>query len=153
MKQEENKNKVQSRREFFKNVAQKTLPMLGFVFIGGTSKNICAKDITPMSCKGCYNSCNSTCVHSESKRVGCPNNCWNSCYGECYQSCTATCELSCVGGCGNSCQGNCQGTCQGNCRGDCMGTCMTSCQGSCKDTCSGSCFKSCAGSSKLENNG
>ena len=80
-------NKIQSRREFFKNAAKSVLPILGCMMLPGS---IMAHEIVseeaPQSCNGsCYGLCN------------------NSCRGYCSQGCTGTCSGSCKATCQSQC--------------------------------------------------
>lgn len=93
-KQEE----IQSRREFFTNVAKQTLPILGVVLLTSTPLRTLAENSTPST------SCNGTCS--------------GLCEG--CRSCQGTCSGLCEG-C-RSCQGTCSGLCEG-CRGSCSGSC------------------------------
>ena len=97
MEKENNKEEIQSRREFFKKATRKTLPIVAL--IAAVKLPFFAKSATNHS-TGCY--------------YGCINSCY-SCIGTCLGTCT-----SCIGGC-FSCIGTCVGTCTGTCMGSCMG--------------------------------
>ena len=105
----ENKN-LQGRRDFFKQAANKTLPLLGIMTL--ISNPIIAHTIkkVPTNCSG--SSCSSTC------RTTCETMCGKSCTGYCRS------------GCDNSCAGSCKEGCAVGCKGGCHGTCSTSCKGS-----------------------
>ena len=103
---------LQSRREFFKNAAKATLPILGALLV--SSNSLIAKAINDDA--GYCSHCNSNCTNG--CRTGCHRGCGNNCYvncegythkyhpsGEC-----ATCKYNCAG-----CQGQCSGTCSGTC--------------------------------------
>ena len=72
---------LQSRREFFKNVAKGSLPILGAMMLANTPTIIQAKE-APMGCTG-------------------------TCYGSCKNGCQG-CQYTCAGTCKNSCKGTCQ---------------------------------------------
>lgn len=89
MEQKERNEEVQSRREFFKNAAKATLPILGAVLL--TSNPIVAK-ATETTVSGCGMSCKFSCV--------------GNCSGGCRTSCSGTCDTTCRGGCKNyACKG------------------------------------------------
>lgn len=75
--------KLQSRREFFKNVAKATLPILGIAFL--IDNHIIANTTEAWNCK---NSCSSTC--SGGCTGGCSKTCLGSCSGSCSDSCTSS---------------------------------------------------------------
>ncbi len=94
---EEKRNELQSRREFFKNAAKKTLPILGALVLAGMPSVLRASE-TELGCKygcstGCYTSCNYTCKST------CRDTCKGSCRETCKYTCTGTCKNSCRGGC------------------------------------------------------
>ena len=112
MENGENKN-LQGRREFFKEVAKKALPILGAVTL--ISNPVIAKAIESESsdCKygctyGCYNTCNQSCL--------------GSCKGTCQGACTITCKETCKGTCDHGCAISCRGTCSNTCLGSCVGS-------------------------------
>lgn len=90
-------NELKNRREFFKEAAKKTLPILGITVMAvavPTMLQSCKKEI---SCNGCSGSCS------------------NSCAGSCVNNCAKVCSGSCTGSCWN-CTGTCEGTCWGKVR-------------------------------------
>lgn len=92
--------KLQSRREFFKEAAKQSLPILGAIILSAFGfHKINAAEIE------CY--CTS---------------CVGSCSGDCYSSCLNTCQYTCNTGCYTTCKGACVGTCQGTCSGSCSGS-------------------------------
>lgn len=98
----ENKNEeIQSRREFFKEAAKKTLPLLGAIVIANIPLKSFAKSEKVEWCD-----------------YGCDKGCLQSCYGSCSESCKGSCD------------GRCGGYCGGNCSGSCLYSCGTSCHSS-----------------------
>lgn len=97
MKQNEKKEELQSRREFFKKAAKSTLPILGAIALAGAPSIVKAAEEAM--------DCNYSCSYS----------CSNSCRGDCYGGCRGGCS----GACSYSCQNTCKGSCQGSCRGGC----------------------------------
>ena len=77
----ENKEKLQTRREFFKKAAKRALPILGVILLAGTPSIMKAADITPMDCN---------------------NSCKGSCAGGCNNGCYTSCAVGCKGGCHSS---------------------------------------------------
>lgn len=85
----ENKNEeIQSRREFFKDAAKKTLPILGAVMLANLpfgAKAVDKKEAT--DCLG-----------------GCDYDCYNTCSGRCGQNCSNSCLYGCMWKCSGSCK-------------------------------------------------
>lgn len=100
---EEKRNELQSRREFFKNAAKKTLPILGALVLASSPLMSIAKN-----------------AESEVE-TGCD---WGCTYG-CKGSCGRVCSFGCTNSCAGECSGGCKATCQGTCRGTCSGTCSS----------------------------
>lgn len=101
------KNETQSRREFFKEAAKKTLPILGMAVMA------MAFPSTLQSCKKIS--------------LGCDDVCTNAC--------KTTCKTTCVGGCSGSCSNACTGCgiqCSKNCSTSCFNTCKSGCGTNCK---------------------
>ncbi len=96
--------KLQSRREFFKNAAKSSLPILA----GALLANV---PIISNAAK-----------HSMNCDYYCSGGCTNGC-GGCDSSCKGECTWTCSGSCKEYCTGGCQGTC----RTECYGTCKTQC--------------------------
>lgn len=94
------KEELQSRREFFKKAAKGALPILGAIVMAGTPVFVKAAEKTPTECTGCS----------------------YSCYHNCYSGCDRTCYGTCKGTCQESCKGTCRGTCSGSCSGGCYYT-------------------------------
>lgn len=99
MKEENKKEEIQSRREFFKEAAKKGLPIIGAVAL--MSNPMIAKAVTSDEELGCDWGCSGRCT---------------SCSGSCYGSCSGGCS-----GCTNSCKGGCVGYCSGGCQTGCTG--------------------------------
>ena len=97
-KENNKKEEIQSRREFFKQAAKSVLPILGTVAL--MSNPIVAKA-------------------AESEPMGCNYSCSGGCSGSCSSSCGWGCSGSCKGGCGG-CKGACTSSCS-SCTGTCKG--------------------------------
>lgn len=113
MKNEE-KNEIQSRREFFKNAAKAALPILGAVVLSKLPVMANSSEESSTYCSSCNSSCTNGCRNGCSR--GCGNNCSVGCQGNTHKyhpsgDC-ATCKYYCAG-----CSGKCSGTCSGSCVG------------------------------------
>ena len=91
---------LQSRREFFKTAAKKSLPLLGIV-VGLNMLAACEKD---------------------NENEGSSNSGSSGSGSGCNGSCTSKCSSSCTGGCSSGCKNNCVG-------GSCKEMCIHSCKG------------------------
>lgn len=102
MKKVNQKEEVQSRRDFFKKAAKTALPILGVALLA--SNPIVAKAAeTSMNCNyGCAGTCSG----------GCSGTCTYSCIMACFDNCVNTCHQGCQG-----CKGSCEGTCRWGCQG------------------------------------
>ena len=96
--EQQKKDEIQSRREFFKNAAKKALPIIGAVALMNN----------PVIAQA---------VNKES--MNCENSCYGSCYGGCYYTCKDSCDSSCKDSCNLSCLGSCVDTCKGTCKDTC----------------------------------
>jgi len=115
---ENNKEENISRREFFKKSAQKLLPILGVVALGGS--NILS------SCMKVEDEVSGTPdVGGGGSNTGCSG-------GNCTGTCYAWCKTACVDTCGNNCTALCRSGCGGNCTGSCSSGCSTTCLTTCK---------------------
>ena len=103
MKKQNQKEEIQSRREFFKKAAQTALPILGVTLLASNPVVAKAAEKIVNNESGCYWGCSYTCT-------GTCSSCTGTCLG-----CTGTCT-SCTGTC-TSCIGTCVGTCVGGCWG------------------------------------
>ena len=94
---------LQNRREFFKEAARKTLPILAAVALPSLLQS-CDKDLwtDPTNCP-----------------FDCTHGCQSNCKGSCSSSCTKQCGDSCLGKCTGACKGSCGTACSLNCRGKC----------------------------------
>lgn len=92
--------KKQTRRQFFKEAAKKTLPVLGAAIL--MSNPIIAKADEKESL-GCNYGCAGTCSNN------CTGTCITGCYTQCYTACFTSCQGSCKGGCKETCSGSCRG--------------------------------------------
>lgn len=115
-----NKNEeLQSRREFFKQAAKKTLPIIGAIAMMSLPVYSHANDerIASSSCDTCSYACGGSCS--------------SGCSGVCRQGCKTSCALNCnnqsssnpCGSCSNACYSSCSGGCRGNCAGSCSSGC------------------------------
>lgn len=104
MENQNKKEEIQSRREFFKNAAKKSLPIVAAAMLASTPLISKAAE-TSMGCNdSCYNGCSVNCT--DGCKIGC-----EGCHGNCQGSCKGGCE----GSCKNTCEGSCRGYCGGNC--------------------------------------
>ena len=97
MKEKKQNEEIQSRREFFKEAAKKTLPVIGAIALASTPIFAQAAECDPTDCNG---------------------NCSYGCGRQCSTSCSNSCAGSCSGACKGYCQGGCKGSCYGSCRGN-----------------------------------
>ena len=87
-------NKIQSRREFFKNAAKSVLPILGCMMLPGSiMAHEFVSEEAPQSCNGsCYGLCTTTCTNGcKGQCKGCKGSCENGCSGGCSRECTSSC--------------------------------------------------------------
>lgn len=98
MENQNKKEEIQSRREFFKVAAKKALPIIGAVAL--LSNPMIAKAVEKET-TNCRNAC--------------ADDCAGRCEGSCYSTCKGTCEGSCLKGCKTSCYGTCDSTCTASC--------------------------------------
>lgn len=101
---DENREELESRRQFFKKAAKAALPILGAALLSNV----------PLITKA-----------AESGGEYCEYGCSYSCSGSCAGRCTGTCSGGCKGGCGGACSYSCQNTCKGRCQGSCSGGCSS----------------------------
>lgn len=98
MKMEKNnREELQSRRQFFKKAAKRTLPILGAIALANVSQFVQASN--PLAVNECT----------------CANNCQSGCGGGCCDHCSLSCSESCKGACTGGCKGGCGTYCKGNC--------------------------------------
>lgn len=90
---------VHSRREFFKRVAKKVVPVLALT----TVALIIPENVEATGCS----------------RADCYGKCWDACHLNCSGGCHQNCS-SCKGTCSGRCQGGCQGSCKSGCDGSCQ---------------------------------
>lgn len=109
MDNQNDKNKLASRREFFKKAAKKTLPIFGVLLLTSIPVNLTAKKIQVSDCQEmCQFGCRSGCT-------GCTGKCLGVCKG-----CESNCKVTCTGWCKGDCSGGCKGTCDSGCKDDCQ---------------------------------
>lgn len=79
------KEEIQSRREFFKNAAKGVLPILGAMLLAGSPAIVKAASKVPMGCSddGCSYTCSTSCQ--------------SECRGYCKYGCSNTCKGTCSG--------------------------------------------------------
>lgn len=90
------KNKLQNRREFFKQAAKKALSILGLAVMA---------------------------VAAPSMLQSCKKESVNHCVDACTNACKTTCRTTCVGSCSTQCTTGCKGSCKTGCGGNCKGFC------------------------------
>ncbi|WP_418551682.1 Cys-Xaa-Xaa-Xaa repeat radical SAM target protein [Prevotella sp.] len=90
MKKGNVKNSIQSRRDFFKNAAKTTLPILGAIVLANIPIIGNSSSKKAMSCE-----------------TTCSGPCRGNCHGQCVDTCRGKCDTSCSG----TCQGGCKFTC------------------------------------------
>lgn len=106
MKENEDKNEeLQSRRDFFKQVAKSVLPILGGIALFGFPVNGLSASESPEEGEG------------EDTEMGCNYGCSGVCKGSCGRECSFGCTNSCSGSCSGACKGSCYGNCKGGCGG------------------------------------
>lgn len=117
-KEKEQKEQILNRREFFKDLGKKVLPVLGAIAIASTPLKVMAKPTEAGGCLfwcsgSCSGTCEGTCTNfcSQVCEKWCNGKCVNGCKG-----CTSSCASYCAGGCHDSCINGCTGTCLANCR-------------------------------------
>ena len=96
MEEENKKEEIQSRREFFKNAAKKGLPIVAAIALAGMPT--VANAVESTTCKyGCVDGCADSCLTSCKTKCDslCHDVCINTCKGECKGGCKDTCETSC----------------------------------------------------------
>ena len=92
------KDKLHSRRDFFKIAKKKVLPIIGLTMMINVPGIVNASK-TPMDCA-----------------YGCAASCYGGCFTACSNNaCRTNCQHTCSGGCDRTCQGTCSGTCYGTC--------------------------------------
>lgn len=144
---------IVSRREFFRKIAQSTLPVIGAILVSNLPMTIKAMESHEASSyQVCLNNCLDSCIGDCSGRckTTCSGYCSRECADFCISSCSGGCRTSCSG-CGDQCSSSCQFTCKnscvgcsGSCQNTCGGRCSYSCEGACVSLCSGSCVSSCS---------
>lgn len=93
-----NNNDLQSRRQFFKNVAKAALPIIAGVLMSSAPQIV--KATSPMGCElGCYGGC----------KTGCQGRCKYSCSGGCNDNCAVSCSRTCKRICSDNCYKACTG--------------------------------------------
>lgn len=112
MANKNNKEELQSRRDFFKKAAKAVLPIVGAVALSGLPLSSLAKD-------------------TDNPETYCDWGCTNSSSGSCGRSCSYGCDGSCAGSCDGSCKGACSRSCSYSCSSTCRGTCSGGCSGGC----------------------
>lgn len=96
MEKKDQKEELQSRRDFFKKTAKGMLPVLGAIVLAHAPILSYAED--------------------NDGEMGCDWGCYGGCKGGCGRVCSYGCTNSCSGSCSGACKGGCQGSCKGGCR-------------------------------------
>ena len=107
------KEEIQSRREFFKNAAKAALPILGVALLASNPMVAKAADNLSTYCDHCNSNCTNGC------KTGCQRSCGNTCAEHCEGYTRKLGPASC-GWCDGLCAG-CSGKCSGQCSGSCAG--------------------------------
>ena len=81
-----------SRRNFFKQTIQRTLPIIGAIAF--TNIPIITKAVSIDCNGGCYNTCNNGCLGT--CKTSCLDTCKNGCRTTCNYSCSKTCKGSSI---------------------------------------------------------
>ena len=99
MSKKTRKEELQTRREFFKNAAKCTLPIIAGIIIT-TMPQVTNATKTIMGCElGCYSSCLKSCKERcQGCQGGCNTHCAVSCDKKCNTICSDNCYKSCTGG-------------------------------------------------------
>ncbi len=118
MEEKKKKNEeLQSRREFFKKAAKRTLPFLGAVVFGP------AISLTTMTSCGC-DGCEATCM----------DDCDSACTGGCYTSCSGMSTDSSCSACSSSCSGSSTRSTCSSCSDSCSNSCIGGATGNSNDS-------------------
>lgn len=140
------KRQLQNRREFFKEAAERVLPVLGLALIVPTPfLTTCTKEPVECgnSCTGdCKGTCSGTCSGSSTS---------SGCSG-CSSSCSSGCSGSSIGSDCSSCGNNCSSECSTSCGNNCSDSCNNNCTSSCGNNCSNNCGDNCSNSSNNSSN-
>ena len=116
MEEKKKNEELQNRRAFFKNAANKALPIIGLLALTSFPViSVAQKSETDCRCT-----------------ASCEHDCTRTCKSRCQEDCTSSCEGTCIGNCQSDCIGTCYNTCQGGCKDSCSGSCSNSCAGSSK---------------------
>jgi CXXX repeat radical SAM target protein len=94
---DEKKDELQSRRQFFKKAAKATLPILGAIALANMPIVASASE----TAMGCRNTCSRSCTDT----------CTNTCISRCKAGCSG-CGTACFQGCAQGCIHSCTG-CKG----------------------------------------
>lgn len=129
----ENDN-IQNRREFFKQAAKKTLPVLAIAPILQSCDTALLVLEAMAEASTQYQNNQPKSTYTPSSSYTAPTGC-GSCSSACNNSCTGTCR----GECSNSCYTGCTGTCDKTCRGECGSICRNACVSTCRGTCRSGC--------------
>ena len=135
MKTEEN-DKIQNRREFFKQAAKKTLPVLAIAPILQSCDTALLVLEAMAEASTQYQNSQPKSTYTPSSSYS--NNNYSGC-GSCSSGCNNSCTGTCRGQCSNSCYTGCTGTCDKTCRGECGSICRNACVSTCRGTCRSGC--------------
>lgn len=138
MKTEEN-NKIQNRREFFKQAAKKTLPILAIAPILQSCDTMLIVLEAMAEASTQYQNSQPTSTYTPQSSYSTPSGC-GACSSACNNSCTGNCRGTCSSGCSGGCTGTCNKSCKGDCSVVCASGCVYNCRGTCKSSCVGNCF-------------
>lgn len=103
MNQNNRKDELLSRRDFFRYTAKFALPVVGTIILSSTPIIANAVNRTPMGCiRTFYGECK------------------NACKGGCQYTCTGTCNMKCVDTCSDKCVNTCKTLCAIGCTNGCI---------------------------------
>lgn len=132
-------NKIQNRREFFKQAAKKTLPVLAIVPILQSCDTMLIVLEAMAEASTQYQNSQQKSTYTPSSSYTAPTGC-DSCSSACNNSCTGTCTGYCSSGCSGGCSQDCGKSCTGSCDHTCKNECVTGCRGTCTMSCANSCY-------------
>ena len=127
-------DKIQDRREFFKQVAKKTLPVLAIAPILQSCDTMLIVLEAMAEASTQYQNSQPKSTYTPQSSYSTPSGC-----GACSSACNNSCNGTCRGECSNSCYTGCTGTCDKTCRGECGSVCRNACVSTCRGTCSMGC--------------
>lgn len=132
-------DKIQNRREFFKQAAKKTLPVLAIAPIMQSCDAMLIALEAMAEASTQYQNNQPTSTYTPKSSYSTPSGC-GTCSSACNNSCTGTCRGTCSSGCSGGCSQDCGKSCTGSCDHTCKSECVTGCRGTCTMSCANSCY-------------